>query len=630
MKRLLLLSLTLFALNLFSLSQTFPDEMHMSADGRMLLLGDLPNTGLYNQSQIKKIYLTFSQPNYWAQLDSNYWGWQKLEIPATMVVDGSTYDSVGVRFRGQSSFQQTQSSEKKPFGISLDYVHSKQDIMGRKSLNLNNCFQDPSFIREIFYQNQIKKHIPAAKSAYVELYLNGAYWGLYPSVQQINKSFYKDWYLSAKGTSWRADRISGTVTPYGDGRGGVNYLGTDTLEYQKEYIIKFSDKQNPWDDLVSTCDVLNNTPLANLPALLPGKLDIDRTLWFLASEILFSDDDSYIQKGRMDYFMYWESETGRMAPQEYDGNTVMNPAFQNWSPFYHADSINYPLMNRLCAVPEYRQRYLAHFRTILNEYFTSSSADAIIDSYAAQINLFVMNDPKKLYTYADFQNEISVLKNFIIARRNSVNSNSEIAEIAPVISNVAWYTGGTPWITPGIGQGATVRASATCVSGINRMTMYYSNAIVGNFTKVQMLDDGLSDDGTAGDGIYGAAIPGQLFGSWIRFYVEATANNTARSVSYEPVGAEHNVYAYMIGGVGVGEVQDLETFMNLFPNPANSTVEIVVGSNFEQELKILNTTGQLVHKEKFIQTVIVDILSLPSGLYFVQCGNLNKKLVIQH
>lgn len=297
MQKIITLSLLILSLAITARSQSFPDEMHMSADGHMLLLGDLPNTGLYDQSQIRSIYLNFSQPDYWAQLDSNYWSWLKADIPATMVVDGITYDSVGVRFRGQSSFQQTQASDKKPFGISLDYVHPKQDIMGRKSLNLNNGFGDPSFIREVFYQHQIKRHIPAAKSAFVRLYLNGQDWGLYPNVQQLNKNFYKDWYLSAKGTSWRADRQSGLVTSYGDGTGGMNYLGADTSLYQKEYILKFSDKLNPWEDLVSTCDVLNNTPLANLPSLLPSKLDIDRTLWFLGSEILFRMTTATSRKG---------------------------------------------------------------------------------------------------------------------------------------------------------------------------------------------------------------------------------------------------------------------------------------------------------------------------------------------
>ncbi|MBK8921927.1 MAG: hypothetical protein IPM81_10495 [Saprospirales bacterium] len=70
-----------------------------------------------------------------------------------------------------------------------------------------------------------------------------------------------------------------------------NYLGADTSKYQTYYTLKSSDVDKPWDYLVATCNALNSTPLAELPDILPRYLDIDRTLWHLASEIAFSDDD---------------------------------------------------------------------------------------------------------------------------------------------------------------------------------------------------------------------------------------------------------------------------------------------------------------------------------------------------
>jgi len=592
--------LHLFLLLTISLTkaQTLPSEMHFSAGSHMLLLGDLPNKGLYDQSQIKKIYLNFSQPNYWAKLDSNYWAWTQQEIPATMIVDGITYDSVGVRFRGQSSFQQIPNSQKKPFGISTDYIRPNQNLMGYNKINLNNCYDDESFIREIFYQNQIKHHIPAAKSTYTRLYINGQDWGIYPNVQQLNKDFYREWFLSNKGTNWRADRPGGQVTPYGDGTGGLNYLGIDTTLYQTQYTLKSTEQTQPWLDLINTCDVLNNTSLALLPSLLPSELDIDRSLWFLASEILFSDDDSYVQKGRMDYFVYWEKETGRITPQEYDGNTVMNPSYQNWSPFYHQDSVNYPLMNKLFAVPEYRQRYLAHFRTLIDEYFTPAIANTIIDNYKTQIDTSVQGDPKKIYTYTQFQTEIPILKNFISSRRNYLNSNPEVAEVAPTFSTTAFYTNGNQWAVPASLQSTTVRSKVSSSSGINQMNMYYSNTLVGNFTKVQMFDDGSHDDLGINDGIYGATIPGQTAGIWIRFYVEAIANNSAKSASYDPPGAEHNVYAYRVSPF---TSSDTSIVINEIM-PANISTVMDNAGQYDDWIELFNKSSQQVDISGYILT----------------------------
>lgn len=527
-------------------AQDLPPEMRFSPDGRMLLMGDKPNMGLYDQSQIKSIYLEFSQPDFWEQMDSIYWTLTKAEIPATMVVDGITYPGVGIRFKGQTSYQQIPASQKKSFSVSLDYSIAGQDLMGFNSLNLNNNFEDPSFLREIFYETMIKKHIPAAKTSCIKLYINDENWGLYTNVQQLNRSFYKEWFSSSAGSNWRSYPKSGLLTPYGDGAGALNYLGPDSASYQEEYALKSFKKTNPWEDLISACDALNNTTLTNLPSVLPAKLDIDRTLWFLASEILFSDDDSYIRNGRMDYFAYWEKETGRITPLEYDGNAVMNPNNKTWSPFYHADSVNYPLMNRLFAISSYRQRYLAHFRTLMKECFTSSVADSIIDDYKTQIDTIVQNDTKKLYSYIDFQNEVVELKDFINDRRVFLENHPEVAETAPLISNVAWYINNNPWQSPGPMENVTVRAGANSSHGIYRMLLFYSASLSGNFTSIEMFDDGQHNDWNAGDGLYGAVIPGKAAGTIVRFYVESAADNNSKSVSYDPPGAEHNVYCYII------------------------------------------------------------------------------------
>src|SRR5688572_9485707 len=147
-------------------AQTLPDEMYLTPDGRQLKSGGLQHQGLYNDSIVKSIYLTFPQPNYWTLLQNNYA--THTDIPATMVVDGIVYDSVGVRFKGQTSYSQIPNSQKKSFNITVDYTDTNLDLEGYETLNLNNCFQDESFLREVFYLHQIRKHIPASKAAFVK------------------------------------------------------------------------------------------------------------------------------------------------------------------------------------------------------------------------------------------------------------------------------------------------------------------------------------------------------------------------------------------------------------------------------------------------------------------------------
>ena len=530
-------------------AQGFPKEMKLSANGTMLLTGSQPSNGLYDAAQIKTIELTFPQTNYWTLLTQNYQS--HTDLPATMLVDGITYDSVGVRFKGQTSYSQVQ-GQKKSFNISLDYVHNKQDIDGYQTLNLNNAFQDASFMREFYFFTNAKRHNPEAKVAYTWLKINGQDWGLYPNVQQLNKDYLAEWFLSNNGTNWRADKPNGSTgggsggPQWGDGTAALNYLGNDTTLFKTYYTLKSSTKLQPWNDLVTTTNALANVTANNYQTTLAPVLDIDRALWHLATETAYSDDDSYIYKGKMDYYAYYEIETGRMTPLEYDGNSVMKSNASNWDPFYNGNKVNYPLMYKLYAIPALRQRYLAHLRTIIAEQFDSNSADAFITQYQTLIDSFVNADPKKLYTYANFNSEIDVLKTFIQNRRTYLLSNSEVAQPVPTLTNVAHSVNGVQWAQPLASDSVWVNATATFITGVYAMNLYYATGIVGNFTAVTMFDDGLHQDGTAGDGVYGALIPAQVGASWVRYYVEAVANNPAKSVAYMPVGAEHDVYIYYV------------------------------------------------------------------------------------
>lgn len=534
--------------------------MYFSPADHILYTNGRASEGLYDESQIRTFQLWFSQADYWQQLKNNYQS--KTDLPATLIVDGDTFPNVGVRFKGQTSYMMAQTSDKKSFNITLDYADPEQNLEGYETLNLNNAFQDASFMREVSYLHQIRRHIPAAKATFVKLFINGQNWGIYPHVQQLNGDLIKEWFFSNDGTRWRADRPDGTVGGgpggpgggWGDGTAGLNYLGADTATYQQYYTLKKANKANPWDDLVQVCDVLNNTPLAELEEAIKPILDLDRTLWFLATEIAFSDDDSYVFKGKMDYYLYWDPETGRITPLEFDGNSVMKSNAVNWGAFYNANKVNYPLLNKLLAVPSIRQRYLAHLRTILQDEMNPTEFNALIDQYDALISAEVQADPKKMSTYAQYGSEKQVLKNFVQNHRNTLQSNLEVNVTGPAIASATLLSNGGEWANPVAGETPTVTATVTSAEGIAGVYLYYSANLYGNFSKMEMFDDGQHGDGASGDGVFGASIPAFNAGDYVRFYIEAKSANTAGTVTYLPAGAEHDVYLYQVNAAWTNSV----------------------------------------------------------------------------
>lgn len=574
-----------------SRGQGMPDEMYLSPDGRTLYTGGQAPSGLYEPYLVRRVDLQFSQSNYWTLLTQGYQN--HTDLPATMIVDGVTYDSVGVRFKGQTSYN-TGSSQKKSFNITTNSFVSGQDLMGYQILNFNNAFQDESFLHEVIYQHQIRRHIPSAKSNFIKLYINGGNWGLYPNVQQLNKEFLKEWFLTNDGSNWRADRPPGSGGGggggWGDGTAAMNYRGPDSTDYQPYYTLKSSTKPQPWDDLVHTCDVLNNTAAGDLDSLLPAVLDVDRTLWHLGSEILFSDDDSYVYKGKMDYYTFYEIETGRMTPLEYDGNSVMESMAQNWSVFYNANNANYPLLNRLLNNAEWRQRYLAHFRTLIQDEMDTTTLFPLIDDYVSLIDTIVQNDPKKLYSYAQFQTGVASVKSFIRNRRSYVLSNSEVNRPVPSLSNAAWSVAGTSFGRPNAGQSVDVQVEASATAGIQTVNLYYASGIVGNFAKTSMYDDGAHNDGAAGDGVWGGTIPGFDAGFWVRHYFEAVAADAYNTVSYLPAGAEHDVFVYQ---VNLERATDTSVVINEVMAINQSTITDSAGQ-YEDWIELYNNGSQAV------------------------------------
>ena len=202
----------------------------------------------------------------------------------------------------------------------------------------------------------------------------------------------------------------------------------------------------------------------------------------------------------------------------------------------------YKLLNN----PKLRQRYLAHYRTIVNEEMDTTQLFQMIDDYYSMIDPVVQNDPVSNYTYSEFLDHREVLKDFIIERKDFIKNNSEYDVESPVITNTIFYTDTTAWQRPQANQAISVVSSAFAGAGIEEVNLYFADGLVGKFAKTEMFDDGLHNDQLPGDGIYGSTIPGYPGGTWIRFYVEAISDNSSHTASYDPPGAEHDIYTFLV------------------------------------------------------------------------------------
>ncbi len=543
-----------------------------------------PATGqdLWDMTTVRDFYFTFAQPNWWQDLQNTRT--TGLDIAADLVVDGLTYPNVGIRLRTSSSSQVA--GNKLPFNVTMDSFVPDQDLYGFSTLNLNNGAVDPTLTRETISYRVMRDFIPAPRTAYFRLHLNGTYWGLYILVEQPNKDFVRHWFSSDEGTRYKGDRPGAAAV----GTSRLNWLGSQPSAYFSSYEAKTATHPNVWTDLVNVIDKLNNTPVATYKTVVESVVNVDRALWYLALMNLLINSDDYMGAGH-NYYMYFDPTDGRMSMIPWDLNEsfgVHGPATNPWNYpiLQNATNASYPLVQKLLAVPEWRELYFAHYRTAMRRWMDWNSVMGPLNTqYQNLIRNDVLADPNLLYPNyfnPSFAGRVFMTFHYVhglqevaLNRRTFLNTQVDLTKSEPQITQV------TPLQATAVpGQAFWVTAQVSGAPAIAAVELRAS--VAGPFVAHPMFDDGLHQDGAANDGLYGASFvaPGPL--QLMRYYVHA--RNTSNTVQVYPPEAEHVFLSVRVeGGAPVGPLRVSEFLAD------NETVDVDEASEFEDWIEVYNS-----------------------------------------
>lgn len=553
---------------------------------------------LFDDTVLRGFALHFKQANWQSLLTQNYS--TKTYIRADLVVDGVTYKDVGVRYRGNSSYKAVRSA-KKPFKIAMDAFVPGQDLYGHATINLNNGFRDPSFVREMLSFDLFRRFAPASRASLVNLHINQANFGVYINIEQINKDMLAAWFDDTSGLRYRAERGPGgnSEDP------ALAWLGTTLSKYQRGYELKSENAVKPWQRLMQTCDVLNNTAAAQMHQAIPKVLDLDGALRYLAMNNVLPAMDSYIGNTAHNFYLYEEPQHGRTVLLPWDHNAAFGANSwlsvaqkQQLDPFYFSNKNRRPLLSRVITDPTWKQRYLAHMRSILDDCYSWTYAAPKIAAWQQLIDAAVQADPLKLYTYAQFQQSPTQDLNLLIGNRYQVipgikpmldrrsawlRARADFRAVAPDLSGLVHQPrtpddGDTVWVT--------VRAGSPV--GLDGVLLCWRR--VGAFRQDPMFDDGKHGDGKANDGVFGAAIPAQGYGSRVEYYVQARSRLSAGgAMRFAPRTAGFRPPAY-------------EVLRRRQPSPLrinelladNETVDQDAAGDFDDWVEIHNRSAQAI------------------------------------
>ncbi len=527
--------------------------------GPVRFLRALKTGGLFDETLVRTISLTFTQANWQSRLTTSRTTGSNT-LGSLTLDNGASHASIGARYKGNTSFTGMGGSAptKKSVNLTIDETDPNGDLMGYETLNLNNAYGDETILRESLYFNVMRRYAVCPSAAWVQLFINGANWGVYCFVQQQDGDLIDEWFPSSDGDRWRAPNIGGGAGGGGPGGGGggpgggggfssgasaLSYLGANVASYLNNYELKKSaDSTNAWLRLVHVIDVLNNTPTTTFRETIEDVMAVDRWLWFLALENVFADDDSDFNKGA-DYAMYFEPESGRLHPVEHDGNEAFVSGDIRLSPVDGATVANRPVLAKLLSVPELRQRYLAHMRTVLDESFRPDVMIPMVDRARDLTVALIREDPKKTFTMAAYTNDLNALKSYVQQRYAFLTNHAELRPLQPEITAL---TGPTQEPTAVESATVTTEVRGAAGEGVDSVWLYHRPKSYGRFAAVRMWDDGAHGDGAAGDAVYGASTTNYPAGTKVRYYVEARSSNAAGAAAYFPARAEEVTQSYRV------------------------------------------------------------------------------------
>ncbi len=567
---------------------------------------------LFDQQVIRKIEVYIADPLWDYKMDTAKHGTDGYLKADFVKIDNQQFNDVGIKYKGNSSFDSTR--KKNPLHIEFD-TYSNQHYEGYKDLKLSNGYADPSNIREVLAYDMLQHYMHCPKSNFAQVYINGDYYGLYASSENIDKKFCADHFGSNQGSFVKCNPI---INPSPATKSNLKYIDANPNSYSIFYEIKSNDG---WPPLISLCDSVSNQN-----SLIANYVNIDRLIWMLAFNNALVNLDSYNGVFSQNYYMYRDNHM-LYNPIIWDLNmcfggfpfagagtssmgTLNIAGLQQLATTNHQSDPNWPLINAILNNPQYKRMYHAHLKTIIQEQISNQQYKIKFNQLKALIDTAVASDQNLFFTYNQFLHSadsnytqgsymVPGLFSLMDQRATFLLATPELSAISPSISNIA--TGST---APSFNSNVHITAS---ISNSNSAYLGYRFDAQSPFTKIPLYDDGMHNDGAANDNIFGNSI--LMTHAQLQYYIYAENNDAGL---FSPARAEHEYYS-LTCELSLPTVGDIVINELLTSNVTNARDEY---NDKEDWIELFNNSSKVVDLSG---CMLSDSLSIP-GMWIIPPG----------
>ncbi len=229
-----------------------------------------------------------------------------LYVEGDFSYDGETYTRVGVRLKGNASFQPI--DQKPAFRIDFDQFVEGQSFRGYERLGLHNNVWDASAMAEtLAYWTWRQADNPAPRTGYADVYVNGELRGLYTLVQPMDGQFVDEWW---------------------DGPHGALYEMTRSCDFDVScdcYELQYDGAAYDPEGIWAGCDAAS----VGTPEAIAAAFDWSRLVRYLALEKALNHPDSY-SYNLNNYHIYVDPATGWLTLTPWGADSTFVYVYPPW------------------------------------------------------------------------------------------------------------------------------------------------------------------------------------------------------------------------------------------------------------------------------------------------------------
>ncbi len=359
------------------------------------------NNTLFDDTRLSSIFITIPADSlkviYDSVLSDHY-------FMARFIFDDKehrdTLENVGFRLRGNSS----RYSQKKSFKISFNEYVSGRKYQGVKKINLNGEHNDPTMIREkLFYDIWKKAGMVERRTCFVRMYINGAYYGLYTNLEEMEKEWLTLVYKNNGGNLYKCTYPANLVY-HGPDQQTYKNLQNSTVTGGRVYELQTNKTQDDYTRLVELIVALNQPPTGTFATDISKILHVDHCLKALALDVATGNWDDY-SYNKNNFYLYENPSDSTCDFITYDPDNTFGVDWfgidwatrdcRNWI----NNDIQLPLIQKLLAVPAFLERYKLFLDTIANTVIHPDSIFPHIDALKLLIQQAAIEDTYRTLDY---------------------------------------------------------------------------------------------------------------------------------------------------------------------------------------------------------------------------------------